>query len=107
MENVINESNFADVLSSNQVVLVDFWAQWCGPCRALSPVIEEIAAEYAGKAYVAKCNVDDCDEIAGQYRIMSIPCMLFFKDGKMIDRLVGAQPKAAITAKLDSLIKSK
>ncbi len=104
MEHVVNDVNFAEIVSSNNVVLVDFWATWCGPCRALGPTIEEIAKEYEGRAFVGKCNVDDNSELAGQYRIMSIPALLFFKDGKLVDRLVGAQPKANITAKLDAIL---
>ena len=83
---------------------MDFWATWCGPCRALAPVVDEIASEYEGKVEVAKCNVDDCDEIAAQYSIRSIPTLLFFKNGQMVDRLVGAVPKAQIAAKIDSLL---
>lgn len=104
MEKIVNDANFSEVLSSNSVVLVDFWATWCGPCRALAPTIEEIAEEYEGRAFVGKCNVDESGEVAGQFRIMSIPALLFFKDGKLVDRLVGAQPKANITAKLDALL---
>lgn len=104
MENIVNEANFSEILSANKVVLVDFWASWCGPCRALAPTIEQLAGEYEGRAYVGKCNVDDNSDLATQFRIMSIPCMLFFKDGQIVDRLVGAQPKAAIAAKLDSLL---
>lgn len=104
MEKIVNDANFSEVLSSNSVVLVDFWATWCGPCRALAPTIEEIAKEYEGRAFVGKCNVDESSEVAGQFRIMSIPALLFFKDGKLVDRLVGAQPKANITAKLDQLL---
>ncbi len=104
METVITDANFSEILSSNSVVLVDFWATWCGPCRALGPVIEEIAGEYEGRALVGKCNVDENGDTASQFRIMSIPALLFFKDGKLVDRLVGAQPKANITAKLDALL---
>lgn len=104
MENVVNDANFAEIVASNSVVLVDFWATWCGPCRALAPTVEEIAKEYEGRAFVGKCNVDENSEVAGQFRIMSIPALLFFKDGKLADRLVGAQPKANIVAKLDSLL---
>ena len=104
METVITDANFSEILSSNSVVLVDFWATWCGPCRALGPTIEEIAGEYEGKAIVGKCNVDENSEVASQFRIMSIPALLFFKDGKFVDRLVGAQPKANIVAKLNALL---
>lgn len=104
MANVVTAANFADILSSNKVVLVDFWATWCGPCRALAPTIDEIASEYEGKAFVGKCNVDDSSDLATKFRIMSIPTLLFFKDGQLVDRIVGALPKTAITAKLDTLI---
>ena len=104
MEHIVNDANFAEIISSNSAVLVDFWATWCGPCRALGPTIEEIANEYEGRAFVGKCNVDENSELAGQFRIMSIPAQLFFKDGKLVDRLVGAQPKANITVKLDAIL---
>ena len=104
MEHIVNDANFAEIISSNSAVLVDFWATWCGPCRALGPTIEEIANEYEGCAFVGKCNVDENSELAGQFRIMSIPALLFFKDGKLVDRLVGAQPKANITVKLDAIL---
>ena len=104
MEKIITDANFADILNTDKPVLVDFWATWCGPCRALAPVIEELAAEYADKAVIGKCNVDDCDELPMKYGIRSIPTLLFFKNGELVDRLVGAAPKAGIAAKLDSLI---
>jgi thioredoxin 1 len=104
MAHVITDANFAEILNTDKPVLVDFWATWCGPCRALAPVIEELAAEYADKAVIGKCNVDDCDELPMKYGIRSIPTLLFFKNGELVDRLVGAAPKAGIAAKLDSLI---
>ena len=100
----IKDDNFEAIVAEGKPVVLDFWATWCGPCRALAPVVDEIASEYEGKVEVAKCNVDDCDEIAAQFSIRSIPTLLFFKNGQMVDRLVGAVPKAQIAAKIDSLL---
>lgn len=99
------EENFkSEVLESSQPVLVDFWAEWCGPCKMIAPAIEELAEEFDGKAKVVKLNVDEQPSIAGQYGIRSIPTLLFFRDGKVVEQLVGAAPKAALAEKLNGLI---
>jgi thioredoxin 1 len=104
MGKVVTNSNFSEILSADQPVLVDFWATWCGPCRMLSPTVDEIADEYEGRVTVAKCNVDDSDEIAMQYRVRNIPTLIFFKGGQQVDKLVGLVSKKEITDILDKLI---
>ena len=92
------DSNFStDLLASKEPVLVDFWAEWCGPCRMLAPTIDEIAAEFAGKVRVMKMNVDENPEPPGKYRIKGIPTLLIFKGGELVEQLVGAHPKNAIS----------
>ena len=100
----INDANFAETLNTDKPVMVDFWATWCGPCRALAPVVEELAQEYEGKAVIGKCNVDECDDVPMKYGIRSIPTLLFFKNGELVDRLVGASSKSAIAQKIDALL---
>jgi len=93
----ISDSSFeSEVLGSDVPVLVDFWAPWCGPCRILAPLVEEIATSYAGRLKVAKVNVDDNQETAIRYGIRSIPTLIVFKDGKALDQLIGAVPKSEI-----------
>ncbi len=93
-----------EVLGENGLVLIDFWAVWCGPCRMIAPTVEELAKEYAGKVKVLKLNTDENPEIASRYKIMGIPTLMFFKGGQKVDQIVGAVPKPQLKAKLDSLI---
>ena len=91
-----------EVLQSDQPVLVDFWAEWCGPCRMIGPVVEEMAGEYEGKAKIGKVNVDLNPEVSVKYGIRSIPALLIFKDGQVVDQIVGAVPKTHLSKQLDA-----
>ena len=93
-----------EVLTSEVPVLVDFWAPWCGPCRMIAPVIEELAEDFEGKANICKVNTDEEQDIAVKFGIRSIPTIMFFKDGEMVDQVVGAQSKDAFAAKINSLL---
>ena len=98
------DANFeAEVLNSDQPVLVDFWATWCGPCRTIAPTIEELASDYDGRARVVKLDVDNNPQTAMKYGIRSIPSLLFFKDGRPVDQMVGVVPKKVLAQKLDAL----
>ena len=94
----------AQVMKASELVLVDFWAVWCGPCQMVAPIIDELATEYAGKVRVMKLNTDENPEIAGRYQVMSIPTILFFKNGQVVDKLIGARPKRAFKEVIDSLL---
>lgn len=98
----INSTNFqGEVIESDIPVLIDFWAEWCGPCKALSPIIDELAGEYAGKVKIAKLDVDAEPGLAGQYGVLSIPMVALFKDGQVIERSVGLKPKDRLVADLN------
>ena len=99
------DSNFDElVLNSDKPVIVDFWAEWCGPCRMVGPIVEEVGVDYEGKAVVAKVDVDSNPGITAKYGIRNIPTILFFKNGAVADKQVGAVPKSTIVAKLDALL---
>lgn len=104
MEKVITNTNFQEYLETPGLLVIDFWAVWCGPCRMLSPIVDELAQEYEGKVTIAKCNVDDCEEIAVKYGIRNIPTLLYFKDGQLADRTVGVVPKQEIIDRLEKLM---
>jgi thioredoxin 1 len=101
---VTDDSFEQDVLKSDTPVVVDFWAAWCGPCKMIAPILEEIASEYDGKLKVAKVDVDSNTKIASQFRIMSIPSLLFFKNGQLVEQVVGAMPKAQLVSKVNKVL---
>lgn len=108
MARAISEQDFQNtVLDNKQPVVLDFWAAWCGPCRMLEPTVEELAQEYEGKALIGKVNVDENPQIAMEYGIRSIPTLLFFKDGKLVDRAVGVLTKAQLTQRIEDLLTVK
>lgn len=102
---IASQTDFTDkVLKSAQPVLVDFWAPWCGPCKMVAPELEAVAADYAGKAVVAKINVDEQPDLAGQFKIMGIPTMVVFKNGAEVSRIVGFRPRRDLAAAIDGAI---
>ncbi|MDR8392782.1 thioredoxin TrxA [Aliifodinibius sp. S!AR15-10] len=101
-EKFTDDSFQEDVLNSEKPVLVDFWAEWCGPCKMIGPVVEEMAGEYEGKAKIGKVNVDENPEISTKYGIRSIPSLLIFKDGEVVDQIVGAVPKSQLKKQLEA-----
>ncbi len=98
------DENVKETIASGKLAVVDCWATWCGPCVRMSPIIDEVAEEFGDKAVIGKYNVDENSDLSAEYRIMSIPTILFFKDGKLVDRLAGSQSKATLDAKINSLL---
>lgn len=104
MELNITNENFDEILKNNPVVMVDFGATWCGPCKQLAPVVDEIAKEYDGRVAVGKADVEECTDITSRFRIRNVPTVLFFKNGELKDKSVGAVPKNSLTDKLNALL---
>ena len=104
MELEITSQNFDEIKQQGKPVLVDFWATWCGPCKRLGPIIEEIAAEYDGKAIIGKCDIEENDELTEQFGIMNVPTVVFLKDGKEVNRVVGLAMKNVYQDKLNALL---
>ncbi len=104
MEVTITAENFENLKNGNQPLVVDFWATWCGPCRMVGPIISELAEQYDGKVVVGKCDVEENEDLAVEFGIRNIPTILFFKDGQVVDKLVGAQAKDKIQAKFDAML---
>ena len=100
----VSDANYKEVLAAGQPVVLDFWAEWCGPCRMVSPIIDELAEEYAGRITVGKVNVDENDTVVAEYGIRNIPTVLFFKDGQVVAKQVGAAQKAAFVEKMNKLL---
>lgn len=100
----INKDNFESLLASEQLVVIDFWAEWCGPCRMIGPIVEELAAEFEGRAVIGKCDVEENDEISMKYGVRNIPTIIFLKGGEVVDKQVGATSKDALKAKIEKLL---
>lgn len=103
MAQKVTTENFESLVNAPAAV-IDFWATWCGPCRRIAPIIEELASEYEGRVQIAKCDIEECDELAERFHIMSVPTLLFFKNGEVADKIIGAAPKEMIREKIEALL---
>ena len=100
----ITDSNVQEILAEGKPVVMDFWAPWCGPCKMVGPIIDELATEYEGKVIIGKCDVDENGDVAAEYGIRNIPTVLFFKNGELVDKQVGSAPKSAYVAKIEAIL---
>ena len=100
----ITDSNFQEILAEGKPVVMDFWAPWCGPCKMVGPIIDELATEYEGKVIIGKCDVDENGDVAAEYGIRNIPTVLFFKNGELVDKQEGSAPKSAYVAKIEAIL---
>ncbi len=100
----INKTNFEEVLASGKPVVIDFWAEWCGPCRMIAPIVDELAAEYEGQVVIGKCDVEDNDDITVKYGVRNIPTIIFLKNGELVDKQIGACSKDALKEKIQKLL---
>lgn len=100
----ITDNNYKELLTEGKPVVIDFWAPWCGPCKMVAPIIEELAAEYEGKVIIGKCDVDENSDMPAEFGIRNIPTVLFFKEGKLVDKQVGSAPKPTYVSKIEALL---
>lgn len=100
----ITNSNYKEVLAEGKPVVIDFWAPWCGPCKMVGPIIDELASEYEGRVIIGKCDVDDNDDITAEFGIRNIPTVMFFKNGQLVDKQVGSAPKSLYVDKINNLL---
>ncbi|MBP3454725.1 MAG: thioredoxin [Alistipes sp.] len=100
----ITKENYEEIMSKGLPVVIDFWAEWCGPCRMIAPIVDELAEEYDGRAIIGKCDVDSNDDIVAQYGVRNIPTLVFLKDGQLVNKHVGAASKDVLKAKIDAML---